>query len=82
MNQELSSQLQKVIEAGEKLSSGTYKLVDGYKIYEKWRTDCLQFFENLQDGFNSALQSPEDIKQGVRFLEELLTGDDSEEESE
>ncbi len=82
MNHEMSTQLKKVIEAGEKILSGTYKIADGYKAYEAWRSHCLQFFENLQDAFNSALESPADIKQGIRFLEELLTGDDPEEDSE
>ncbi len=82
MDHELSTQLRKVIETGEKVSSGTYKLVDGYKLYESWRNDCNLFFEYVQDVFNSAVQSPADIKSGIKFLDELLKGEEPEEDSE
>lgn len=75
MNYELSTQLTKIIEAGEKVLSGNYKVVDGYKLYESWRNDCSLFFNTLQDVFNSTVQSPADIRSGIRFLEELLDGE-------
>jgi len=82
MNQELSTQLTKIVEAGEKVLSGTYKVVDGYKLYESWRNDCNLFFDNLQDVFNSIVESPADLRRGIQFLEEFLQGNDPEDVSE
>lgn len=82
MDYELTKQLNRIIESGEKALSCTYKLDDGYKVYEKWRTDCIQFFDNIQDTFSSIVKSPTDIRSGIKFLEELLKGNDLEDDCE
>ncbi len=65
--------LKELIAQGRQLENRD--LLGGYRAYEVWHEDCLEFLEYLQVAFREEVRTPNDIGKGITWLEKTFRQD-------
>jgi hypothetical protein len=74
----MREELRRIVDRGERILNGSYGLVEGFQEFNSFRSDIIQWFEDVRNYFGQQLQSPEDLPDVLKSLRNFLPEHDRE----